>query len=287
MKESTRGAYLAPLLAALFLCVSACANEAAAQPAAPSAIEAAAEPPLPSPPAPTPDSSAAYIYEQNPSLTPVDYSSGSILPPTDDAGQEYIDNITFLGDSTTYGFIFYESLTDGKNTKQVWTGFDGTMTLSNQSTIKIKDPSDGSAKTIRECVRLHKPEFIIITLGLNGVSFMDREYFIAEYKSLVTDIQALNPEATLVLQSIYPISPLYIYWGCITNDMVTAANSWILEIAEETGCPYLDTFSVLAGDDGNLKRELESGDGIHLSSEGLDTVLSYIRTHAFYAEKEK
>ncbi|NLV85989.1 MAG: hypothetical protein GX025_02030, partial [Clostridiales bacterium] len=263
------------------------ANQKAPAPSPPFPLYAetavpASSPPLP--PAPTPDSFASYIYESNPNLTALDYSSTAILPPTEDAGQEYIDNITFLGDSTTYGFIFYESLAGGRNTKQVWTGFDGTMTLSFQDSVLIKDPEDGTGRTIRQCAQLRKPDFLVVTLGLNGISFMGEEYFISEYKSLITDIKALSPETTVVLQSIYPISQNYIYWGSITNDMVTRANSWVLQIAEETSCPYLDTYSVLAADDGSIKRQFESGDGIHLSPEGLDTVLEYIRTHAYISE---
>lgn len=263
---------------------SACTGNASAQPTVPVSPVETTPPPTPSPsptPAPTPDSSAAYIYEQNPELTPVDYSSSAILPPSSDAGQEYIDGITFLGDSTSYGFIFYGSLSGGKDTKQVWTGFRGTMTLSYQSTVGIKDPTDGSEKTIRQCVEQYKPEYMIITLGLNGVSFMDEEYFKTEYKSLVSDIQSLSPDTKLILQSIYPISPLYVHWGSITNEMITAANSWILQIAEENGCPYLDTYSALADAEGNLKPELDSGDGIHLNPNGLNAVLQYIRTHAY------
>lgn len=266
-------------------CVSAAVGQSAAPPSPPLPLhtEAAVPASLPSP-APTPDSSGAYIYEKNPNLTPVNYSSGAILPPGEDAGQEYIDGLTFLGDSTTYGFIFYESLAEGKDTKQVWTGFDGTMTLSFQSSVLIKDPTDGEGRTIRQCAELHQPDFLVVTLGLNGISFMDEEYFVSEYKSLITDIKALSPETSVILQSIYPISQNYIYWGSITNDMVTRANFWILEIAEDTGCPYLDTYSVLAGDDGSIMPRYESGDGIHLSPEGLDTVLDYIRTHAYFPE---
>ncbi len=287
MKRFYIRAGLSILLLSLFTCSGACTSITAVQPPTTAEIETPSPTPTPaSTPVPTPDSSAAYIYQQHPELTPVDYSSSAILPPTEDAGQEYIDGITFLGDSTTYGFIFYKSLTEGENTKQVWTGFKGTMTLSYQSIVEIKDPTDGSGKTIRQCVEQHKPEFMIITLGLNGVSFMDKDYFTTEYKSLVTDIQKLSPDTTLVLQSVYPISPLYVHWGKITNEKVTAANSWILKIAEETGCPYLDTFSVLVGDDGNLKSELESGDGIHLNADGLNTVLQYIRTHAYYPDSD-
>ena len=66
--------------------------------------------------------------------------SSVLLPETEDAGQEYIDKLTFLGDSTTYGLKFYEVLTGGKNTTQVWTPANGTLTLYNYAKATIVFP---------------------------------------------------------------------------------------------------------------------------------------------------
>lgn len=232
-------------------------------------------------PEPTPDMSASNIYEANPQLTPVDYSSKAILPPSEDMGQEYIDNMVFLCDSTLYGLKWYSLLKDGGDTRQIWTGDSGTLTLAYQSIVEIVYSEDGSMRTIREAVELKKPEFLIITLGINGISFMDEDYFIREYTNLVTDIQEISPDTNIILQSIFPISPSYVHWGKITNAMVTQANSWILRIAEETGCPYLDTISVLLDDSGNVKEEIISGDGLHFTTDGLNIILNYIRTHGY------
>lgn len=280
MQKWSKITLLTALFTLLSLVLPACAKEPVEQ--SPS-IEVWTETIIPKS---TPDMSAAYIYESNPNLTPVDYSSDAILPPSKDMGQEYIDKMVFLCDSTLYGLKWYSLLKDGGDTNQIWTGESGTLTLAYQSVVEIVYPDDGSMRTIREAIKLKKPEFLIITLGINGVSFMEEDYFIREYTDLVTDIQEISPETNIILQSIFPISPTYIYWGKITNDMVTQANSWILQIAEETGCPYLDTISVLLDDSGNVKEELTSGDGLHFSPEGLNIILNYIRTHG-YIPKEK
>ena len=65
-------------------------------------------------PAPDPDRSAAYIYELNPELTPVNYDSPALLLPSEDMGQEYIDRMTFICDSPTYWLWPLELLSDGK-----------------------------------------------------------------------------------------------------------------------------------------------------------------------------
>ena len=230
------------------------------------------------------DRRAEEIYKNHPELTPVNYESPALLPISDDMGQAYIDNITFLCDSPMYWLKLYGLLSDGYNTTQVWTGPEGTMTLAYLRGFEILDPIDNVLRTIPEAVAAHKPPFILITVGINGVSFMDEDYFKTEYQNLIDEIKQNSPETVIVLQSICPISPAYRYWGDITNVTVTAANSWILQLAEENGLKYVDVFSALVGEDGNIRPELVMKDGLHSNEDGLIVVLEYLRTHAFTAE---
>ena len=231
------------------------------------------------------DRRAAEVYINHPELTPVDYGSPALLPISEDAGQEYIDNITFLCDSPFYWLKLYGLLSDGYDTTQVWTGPEGTMTLAYLRGFGILDPIDGVERTIPEAVAAHKPPFILITVGINGVSFMDEAYFRTEYQNLIDEIRTNSPDTVIVLQSILPISPAYRNWGDITNVTITAANAWILRLAEENGLKYLDSFSCLVGEDGNIRPELVMKDGLHANEAGLKLVLEYIRTHAYKPEK--
>lgn len=221
------------------------------------------------------------IYKNHPELTPVNYESPAILGKSDDMGQEYIDKLTFICDSPTYWMWPFGLLKDGADTNCIWTGPEGTMTLAYQSDYCILDPYDNIEKPIRQVVEEHKPEYLIIAVGVNGISFMDEEWFKKEYTDLVTDIKAISPGTKLMCQSIYPITPAYRGWGDITNETITAANSWILEIAQEHGCRYLDSFAILLGEDGNAIPELMMKDGLHPNEEGLAKVIEYIRTHAW------
>ena len=196
-------------------------------------------------------------------------------------GQEYIDKIVYLGDSTTYGLKYYAVLSGGKNTTQVWTPTSGTLTLSYQSFAAILYPDDGTEITIREAVEKKKPAMMIITLGVNGVSFMERDSFISEYTDLVTDIMELSPDTKVIIQSIFPVASNYEYLGSINNEKITTANTWLLEVAENTGVRYLDTISVLMGSDGWLIDAYQNGDGLHLNADGFRVVLDYQRTHGW------
>lgn len=237
-----------------------------------------------SPPAPEVDRSASYIYEANPELTPVNYDSPALLPPSEDMGMDYIDRITFICDSPTYWMWPHGLFSDGTDSKQIWTGPEGTMTLAYQGSYKILDPYDKVERPIRDVVALHPPDILIIALGINGVSFMNETYFTDEYVDLVTDIQEISPDTIIILQSIYPITHKYKHYGNITNPMITEANSWIMGIAEELGLPYLDTISVLLNDEGNAKDELLLADGLHPNRDGLILILDYIRTHAYVGD---
>ena len=230
---------------------------------------------------PSADRSKEYIYKNHPEFTPVNYDSPALLGLTKDAGTAYRDKLYFICDSPTYWMWPFGLLGGGKDTKQIWTGPEGTQTLAYQKTYKIVDPFDKKEKLIIDVVREHKPEYIVIAMGINGIAIMDDKAFIDEYTDLVTKIQLASPKTKILCSSIYPITKRYKYWGSITNASITKANSYILKIAEETGTHYIDTFAAIIGDDGEAKKELMQNDGLHPNEEGLKAILDYIRTHAY------
>ncbi|MBQ6022945.1 MAG: SGNH/GDSL hydrolase family protein [Clostridia bacterium] len=240
-----------------------------------------AEPTTEAKPAREVDRSAEEIYKNHPELTPVNYDSPALLPKSDDMGRTYIDRLTFICDSPTYWLKLYGLLSEGYNTKQIWTGPEGTMTLAYLRDYLIVDPYDGELRTIPETAALREPPMIVIAVGINGISFMDEEYFTAEYEHLIDVLQEASPTSQILLQSIYPISPSFHKWGSITNASITKGNSWILKIAEKYGLPYIDAFSALVGEDGNIRPELVKDDGLHPNADGLVAVLEYLRTHAY------
>ena len=208
-------------------------------------------------------------------------ASSVLLAETEDAGQEYIDKLTFLGDSTTYGLKYYEVLSGGKNTTQVWTPASGTLTLFNYATATIIFPEDGQEISIVDAVTRKLPEYLVITLGVNGVSMMDEDWFKTDYTALVQSIQAASPDTKIICNSIYPVENDYEQIESINNTNIPQANEWIKAVAEATGCKYADSASVLKAEDGSLREDYGNGDGIHLNADGFNAVLQYLRTHAY------
>jgi len=216
--------------------------------------------------------------------TPSEPAESSVrLGLTADAGREYLDQITFLGDSTTYGIGVYYGYgyTELCPPSQVWTPASGTLTLSYYNIATIVYPETGEEIPIADAVARARPKYLLLTLGVNGISFMDEEWFINDYTALVENIKAASPDTKIILNSIYPVALSYPYQDDINNDKINAANTWIERIAENTGCRYLYSFEALVDKDGNLPEESQNGDGLHLTGEAFTTVMQYIRTHAY------
>ena len=202
----------------------------------------------------------------------------TVLGETEDAGSEYIDKLVFIGDSTTYGLKAYEVL-DGS---QVWTPSSGTLALFNQSIATIVYPPTGEEIPITDAVGRAKPEYVVLTIGVNGVSMMDEQQFKEQYTALIERMKSVSPDTKIICNSIYPVEAMYeAKDNGINNAVIDRANGWILQIAEATGTHFTNSASVLKGADGKLVSDYGNGDGIHLSAVGFERVIDYLKTHAW------
>lgn len=206
------------------------------------------------------------------------------LAETSDYGQYYVDSMVFVGDSTIAEMINAGVLKNGTETDQVWTGENGDLPLDyNIDTATVVCSKDGKLLTIASAIEEKKPEYIVITLGINnGVPYCTEENFKAYYQKLITSIKDASPNARIILQSVLPVSEKYAKnTSGVTSDKIDTANEWIAELAEQNGIRYLDTASALKNAKGYLDAKYDSGDGLHLNADGYNAMLNYIRTHGY------
>ncbi len=204
-----------------------------------------------------------------------------LLGETEDMGQSYIDSMIFVGDSNTAHMRSFGVLSDGKKTKQVWAPKSQTITLNSQITsVKIVYPETEVEMTIAEAVALKKPEYLVISLGTNGLTYLDEDQFKYCYKKLLDAIKDASPETKIMVQSIYPVTSWY---ENIPNSKIDEANGWLLALAKDEGVKYLDTASVLKDSTGAMKEEFNADhqDGYHINAEAYRKILKYIRTHGY------
>lgn len=232
-------------------------------------------------PPPVSDTTPPPTADTTPADTDVSVPVSPVrLEQTEDYGLDYLKKIIFVGDSTTYGLKVYGVLPGGTDTTQVWTPASGTYSLNALvSTYKVVYPPTGEQMTVAEAAAVAKPEYMVITLGVNyGVPYCGEAEFKKYYRMLLDDVTTASPETKIMLQSIYPVATNNELKD-ITNEKIDLANTWIEQLAEEYGLKYLHTNEALKGDDGYLPLNYQNGDGLHLEPVALNIVLNYIRTH--------
>ena len=205
------------------------------------------------------------------------------LGQTEDMGRDYLNKLIFLGDSTTYCIAAYykAGYTELCPPEQVWTPRSGTLTLAYYNIATVVYPPTGEEISIAEAAKRAQPEYLVITLGINGIAFMDETWFKRDYGNLVKLVQEASPNTKIILNSIYPVAASYVNQTSINNTKISAANGWIEKIAEDTGCRFLNSYECLIGENGYLPETSQNGDGLHLTGEALTVVMNYIRTHAW------
>lgn len=265
------------LLAALLAAGAGCAAPGGENPTEPPASSESAQPSPTQTPEPTPEPTPS----PTPSPTPEPTPPPTLLGETEDMGQEYLDSIVFYGDSNTNRLRAEELLSGGYGTGQVWTPMSGTLTLNRWDIDKIVYPETWTEMDVTEAMAEKKPEYLLINLGTNGVSFMDEEYFKSEYTEMVEALMAASPETKIILSSLYPVAQSYPYQGDINNEKLSAASGWVYDIAQELGLRYIDLAAAVEDENGDLPETSHIGDGYHLTKAALEDVLEYIRTHGY------
>lgn len=208
------------------------------------------------------------------------------IPSYANTNSAYMQRISFFGDSTTYGMIHYIVNNDGKYgtpavsiaRNQVLASPDGTFYLKNIPTAKIRH--QGKDYSLSEGFRIAAPDILIVTVGINGLPTWTEEVFLNYYGRLIDLIREATPKTQIVLQSVYPTAKSRdSKLESFTADKIDRLNGWIQQLAKERSLPYLNTASVLKGEDGWLIPSYHNGDGMHLNTNGFNAVLNYILNH--------
>ncbi len=221
-------------------------------------------------------------YDQNENAIDTAQYASTILEESEDAGEEYIDETLFLGDSNTarmrlYGYISYDNSVASV----------GMAARSIESYACAKFSGYSSYKTMPEAVALMQPRRVLITFGTNDVSSsLTAEKFIENYESGIKAIQEAYPSVDIIINSIPPIGKQHSN-SDMSQSQIDAYNKAIVQMCEENGWKYLNSAEVLKGSDGYAKSGYVDSDGIHLTRTALDALFEYIRTHSYITEDDR
>lgn len=193
-----------------------------------------------------------------------------------DVGEGYIYNLTFLVDSTFMG-LRSKGLVGGD---QVWATASGSLPISSLDTAVIKFPNDGSEISPVNAAMISKPSVLVIGIGTDGLSQIERDSFISKYDKLIRDIQSASPDTSIICMGLCSITEDYSGVDGLNITAMSDGNDWVQLVCRDTGVWYADVAENLGDGSGGLRASYAESNGKTLNTEGLNLVLSYLRTHA-------
>lgn len=172
------------------------------------------------------------------------------------------ENILFLGDSITYYYDLDKY-------------FDKYRVV-NSSVLGVR--TGGILEDMKKRVYDYNPSKVFILIGINDLIADKKDDVVPNITSMINLIKENRPYAKIYLESIYPINKTdngklsgALKDKAVTNGDIKSVNSELVKISEELNVTYVDVFSKLVLEDGNLDLKY-TDDGLHLNSVGYDAV---------------
>lgn len=180
-----------------------------------------------------------------------------------------LNNIAFVGDSVTLGYGAYQKVEMEEVIAAPCVG------PSNIRDYTFEYGTDKLA--VLTILSYKRPEYIVISMGLNDINTYSPENFSDKYMDFTEDVMEVCPDSQIYIMSITPVSA---DCGNITNDTIKNANIKLQKTVEDYKSErlhYVDCSSVLMDESGSMNEEYSGGDGIHLNSEAYDLMLEQLR----------
>ena len=211
----------------------------------------------------------------------IDETSAALLPETADAGDVYLNETLFLGDSNTVRLY-----TNGLISLQQFCAREGIGTQAALHDKIVTFKKDDTDYTIAQAVAKMKPRRVVLTFGTNDAS-MDVASFTASYTALIQAIQASYPYTDIIVNTIPPIPANHSSYPNLDQAKIDDFNMALLSLCEQMDLKFLNSAEALKDESGYGRADYYTSGDIHLKSGGLKAMLSYLRTHAWQTEDRR
>lgn len=211
-----------------------------------------------------------------PTIVPtIEPSIEPTTPPTTTTTTSTYDfsDAAFVGDSRTLGLQLNTGLTTAKFYAAKGLMVDSALT---ETSIPL---GNGKKGTVIDGLKQKQFKRIYLMFGLNELGWPYKEVFVNRYVKLIQEIQKVQPNATIYVQSILPVSKKKSDGDTIYNNAnIKKFNGWIKEMAEQNGYVYVDVASQVADSTHSLPADA-STDGVHFNRAYCEKWLNYLRAY--------
>ncbi|MDO4459511.1 MAG: GDSL-type esterase/lipase family protein [Clostridia bacterium] len=151
------------------------------------------------------------------------------------------------------------------------------------------DIISGLKKRMNESIFDLEPAKLFINIGTNDISAENysREKLFEEYRDVLEEVKAKLPECRIYILAYYPVNRNLSWFTdadrervnngfrARTNEELITVNSMLRDMAKELDCEFIDVFTCLLDETGNMKEEY-CKDGMHIYPEGYMEVLKVL-----------
>ena len=209
----------------------------------------------------------------------LEYTWGDDVPESEPVEDDFFSNTAFIGNSLAQGFMLYSGL----KTPDYYA--TQSISVSNIFYEKAINAGNGTYITILDALARKDHDMIYIMLGLNEISLTEEDFY-TRYARLIDRIREIQPHAAIYLQSMTPVTDEQSKSGSIFNNVrIRQYNVLIRQLAAEKKCHFLDVYSSIANEDGDLPAG-GSFDGIHPYTKYYKAWRDYLKCHAILEEKQ-
>lgn len=226
---------------------------------------------------------SGYDKEEN-TIDTQAYTS-TILEQTADAGESYVDETLFLGDSNTarmYRMFDYCSYDNA-------IGSVGMTAKSLASFACVQVSTSSGYITMPQAVAKLQPRRVILTFGTNDLnpSYKAAD-FVKNYQTGIEAIVTAYPSVDIIVNAIPPIGQQHSNQS-LTQTQVDEYNKALVEMCQTKGWKFLNSAEVLKDSVTGYAKSgyVETSDGIHLTRTAMDALFNYIRTHSYITEDDR
>ena len=208
------------------------------------------------------------------------YFKGTILEKTENAGDKYINETIFYGDSINNNLHHYGTIP----LSRIWGR--SSLTPENAHTTQINEGlEENKGYTFYQLLERHKPKRVILLLGADALYFMTNDYFVKEYEKLIIKAKEVSPDTSFIIQSVLPVTEHHdivnAYNGKRTNDKINKLNYYLAEMCQRQKIKFLNSAEVVKDSNGRCAvTDCYESDGIHPYGHVNLKIIEYIKTHA-------
>lgn len=201
----------------------------------------------------------------------------------------WFDDAVFIGDSVTLKLSYYAEDGDLGDTTFLCSGSLGynncLWDIDHED--NVHPVYNGEKLTVFDGAELIKPKKIFIMFGMNDIALYGIDDTITAMREVTEKLLEKCPDAVIYVESVTP-TIAGADRGDLNNVNIREFDEKLKSVCEERGYKYLDVYSAVADENGDLIYEYcgdpntednPNGMGLHFTNEGCKVWADYLKTH--------